>query len=606
MPATYQTARSLLLEGQTDAALEMLDTLSRDGTATPDALALLGNLLLQAGRQAEAIPVLEQVFVARPDMTNALADLGQSLADIGRNEEALEVLREVVRRVPGHSCSRRLGDLLARKGIYLIDANETRAGVSLLEEAMSVIGLVPDVAAMLALGHHRLGNHLAALPLLEEALRHWPDHPACLVNMASTLDALNRHEEAEACCRRVLDHVSPDLAAAWCNLGVALRGQGRLKEAEQIMRHAHDLDPAQIPTLANLGSFASILGRFDESIAWYRQALAQEPGNPVIRFLMACDRLRAGDWEAGWAHYEHRAEHPTNNVTWPLLAGLPRWEGGDPGGLRILLVEEQGYGDRLQFFRYARLLADRGATVGLATLPTLRRLFRQSDPRIILVDPDAPVETGAWDCGVPLMSLPHRFATRVETVPNAPYLSVDTVQAAAWKKRLADLRGLRVGLVWAGDSRPNDPSANGIDRRRSMTLSQFAPLAAIPGVHLISLQKGPPAAQVGDASFPILDWTAELADFADTAALAVNMDLIVSVDTAPIHLAGGLGVPVLMLSRFDNCWRWLHNREDTPWYPTMRIFRQQAWNDWSVPLTRMVEAVTATAEARARVAPGAG
>ncbi|OYQ37187.1 hypothetical protein CHU95_02235 [Niveispirillum lacus] len=600
MLPTLQTARSLLMDGQDEAALDMLESLARSGAATPDALFLLGAQLRQAGRTAEAIPFLEQVFRERPDMTNSLAELGYCLAEVGRKEEALEVLREVVRRVPGHSCSQRLGQLLAGKGIYLVDKGDDLQGVPLLQEAMAALGPSPDLAAALAMGRHRLGDNHGALSLLQDALSLWPDHPACLVNLSSVLDSLSRHVEAEAACRRVLDHLVPDLPQAHCNLGAALRGQGRLEEAEAAFRRAHELDPTLVPVLANLGTVMSSLGRLEDSAVWYRKAIDLAPDDMVLTFLIACDRLKAGDWAEGWARYELRNRHPANKVNWTLSKDLPRWEGGDPAGLRILLEEEQGYGDRLQFFRFARLLADRGATVGIATLPGLHRLFRQSDPRILLVDRDTAPSAADWDFGMPLMSLPHRFGTRVDTVPGAPYLTAEPGQAAAWAERLAGLTGLRVGLVWAGDSRPHDPSANGIDRRRSMSLAQFAPLAAIPGVHLISLQKGEPAAQVADAPFPLLDWTGELDDFADTAALAVNLDMVVSVDTAPAHLAAALGVPVLLLSRFDGCWRWLHGRDDTPWYPTMRLFRQQSWGDWSAPLAGVTAAVAAAADAKSR------
>ncbi len=212
----------------------------------------------------------------------------------------------------------------------------------------------------------------------------------------------------------------------------------------------------------------------------------------------------------------------------------------------------------------------------------------------------------AFDLHCPLMSLPLAFGTRVETIPSGvPYLHADAQKIAQWRTRIeqeiapqdvkdpSQRRMLKVGLAWAGGARPDEPGANRIDRRRSMHLSQFATLAAVHDVTFVSLQKGPPAAQtkMPPKGMTLLDWTNELHDFADTAALMEALDLVISVDTAVAHLTGALGKPVWLLNRFDTCWRWMLEREDSPWYPTMRIFRQPEAGDWDSVIARVAEAL---------------
>jgi hypothetical protein len=205
-------------------------------------------------------------------------------------------------------------------------------------------------------------------------------------------------------------------------------------------------------------------------------------------------------------------------------------------------------------------------------------------------------ELPAHDFAVPLMHLPWAFGTTVSDVPAAvPYLAADAAAVARWRARLADLPkaagGRSVGLVWAGGRRAADPLSVRIDRRRSMPLAALAPLGGVAGVSLVSLQKGPPGRDAVPAGMVLHDWTGELEDFADTAALIAALDLVISVDTSVVHLAGALGRPVWLLDRYDCCWRWLRERADSPWYPTLRRFRQAAPGDWAGVVARVVEAL---------------
>ena len=255
------------------------------------------------------------------------------------------------------------------------------------------------------------------------------------------------------------------------------------------------------------------------------------------------------------------------------------------------MLSEQGFGDLLQFCRYVPWLAERANVVLRVEWPLVRLLSGLDGARHVVATGEPLPPFDAW---IPMLSLPLAFRTEVETIPwDGPYLRADPRQSATWRARLAAFPGRKIGVVWAGASRPGHPRANAVDRRRSIALERFAPLASLPDLCLVSLGKGntatPPAGMV------LHDWTAELDDFADTAALIEALDLVISVDTSVVHLAGALGKPVWVLNRYDQCWRWLRDRSDSPWYPTARLFRQHTPGDWSGVIADVVEALRAPA-----------
>jgi hypothetical protein len=248
-------------------------------------------------------------------------------------------------------------------------------------------------------------------------------------------------------------------------------------------------------------------------------------------------------------------------------------------GRRVLLFAEQGFGDTLQFLRYVPMVQAIAAEVVVEVQPALTRLAATLPGAPMVVGQGDPVP--AHDVAVPLLHLPWAFGTTPDTIPGGvPYLAADPAAVARWRARLGGLPGLKVGLAWAGDPRPQDRAAHRVDRRRSMTLAALAPLGEVPGVSFMSLQMGAAAAQARPEGMVLHDWTGELHDFADTAGLMQALDLVITVDTACVHLAGALGRPVWMMNRFDSCWRWLRERADSPWYPTLRIFRQVAPGEW--------------------------
>jgi hypothetical protein len=326
-----------------------------------------------------------------------------------------------------------------------------------------------------------------------------------------------------------------------------------------------------------LGTALQSLGRPVAAMASYRRALALEPNYAGAQMNMATCQLLMGDLKAGFAGFRARWAVPDSPIRMPELP-RPLWEGESLEGRSILVHCEQGLGDSLHFIRYAPLLATQAARVRVLAPPALARLLGRI-PGIEIVT--APPDSASYDYHCPLLCLPRLLGTELATIPaTIPYLAAEPDAVEAWSRRLGP--GRRIGLVWAGAPRHADRAAFAVDRRRSLTLAALAPLGGLPETRFISLQKGPPAAQAKEppAALDLFDPTDELHDFADTAALIANLDLVISVDTSVAHLVGALGRPVWLLSRFDGCWRWLLDRADSPWYPTMRLFRQPAPGDW--------------------------
>ena len=343
---------------------------------------------------------------------------------------------------------------------------------------------------------------------------------------------------------------------------------------------------------ANLGMMLKIEGRFDEALDVYAQALARSPDDTQIRVNRAVTLLHAGRFAEAWQDKAWVLAPPGQHALPRHTMLPPMSELADLTSRTVLVVQEEGLGDTLQFMRYLPLLAARGARVAVAVPPELTRLMRTVSgvadvPDV--PDGDEPVPRHDFHCS--FNGLPRAFETTLETIPrDVPYLAADPTLSGDWAQRLPATGALRVGLVWAGQARPWLPGFAGLDSRRSTCLDTLAPLAAVPGVQFVSLQKGTAAREV--PPFELIDVMAEVRDFADTAAIVANLDLVVSVDTSVVHLAGAIGKPVFLLDRYDNCWRWLSGREDSPWYPTLRIFRQQRNGEWGPAIDRVAFALS--------------
>ena len=383
------------------------------------------------------------------------------------------------------------------------------------------------------------------------------------------------------------------------NEGIALYRQDRFDEALVLYERALALQPNFPALLNSKGFLLQDLGRMDEALACFARAVELAPEFAMARLNLGMAQLKLGDWQNGWDNYEARwtgsAEAGNGSLSRPL-SPLPQWNGEpDTQGKRLLVITEQGFGDTFQFARYLPLAAQRFAKVGfVCSAPTLRLLEWAYGDSIVTFTrmPSDEESWAAWDLHCPLMSLPRAFATRPDSIPcDLPTLKVPEKALAHWRERLdlAAPGSLRVGIAWAGRK------AHQYDARRSLRFSQLLALLADERFTWVSLQKWAPEDERPQIPPHVdwLDWTDELSDFADTAALIANLDLVISIDSAMVHLAGALNRPVWMLNRFDAEWRWFHRRNDSPWYPELRIFSQGAFGDWHGVLGAVQQALSA-------------
>lgn len=496
-------------------------------------------------------------------------------------------------------------ELLAA-AMRLLSAGAWHEAESAARAAMADHPTDPHAALLVGLAVAAMGENARAAPILTLAAALAPsaDHP-CL-DLARLRPPLPRSlvtRQFRACLR--LTPVDDRLRLAFADF---LLDTGQAAEAEQVLTDASDsaacqhlrglvraeqsrfpaaitgferavtLNPDAAASWSNLGMVLKVEGHFDAAITAHDRAVALEPGNPRFRVNRSVALLKAGHWERAWRDYDARLELPGAPAIDParLMPSLRPDDG--LVGLTILALHEDGFGDTLQFLRYLPLLAERGARVVACVPPALARLMRRVPGVAGVVTDSRHLPVHDFVC--PMFSLPRVFATTVRTIPPVPVLVTDEALERRWAGRLPT-GGMRVGLAWAGQARPSLPGFGTLDRRRSAGLAAFTPLFEVAGVAFVSLQAGPAARQVRPPGCSFVDPMPDVADFADTAAIIAGLDVVVSVDTSVVHLAGLVGKPVFLLDRYDGCWRWLSGRRDSPWYPALTLFRQEQPGDWS-------------------------
>ena len=474
----------------------------------------------QAAKHAEAEALYWTVLDVEPDHPRALYLFGLLLLDIARNHEAVTTLEMAAASRPGHAST--LTNLVRA---LLADGRPAEA----LAVASSCAIQSAEIAFLRGTALNALGQPDAAAELLEQAVALDPANAAAFLNLGNACADLDRLEEAEAHCRRAIG-LAPRLAEAHASLGFVLTSCGRL----------------------------------DEAIAACEAAIALRPDFTQSHWNQAVAALLAGNFELGFRKYEWRKRHDRFRRDFIDLPG-PQWGGSDPAGLTVLVHAEQGLGDTIQFARYLPLIVAREGHPVLACEKTLIPLLTCM-PGVAIVPKNAPLPH--YDCWIDQMSLPRIFGTRLDTIPSAGgYLQVDPTRVARWHGALPP--GLRVGIAWAGNP------AHSNDRRRSLADGDLAGILAIPGIDFVNLQVGRRAAES-----PLQDLSPFLSDFAETAALIAAVDLVLTVDTAVAHVAGAIGKPAWLMLPHAPDWRWLLSRNDTPWYASLRLFRQPAVGDW--------------------------
>ena len=551
----------------------------------------LGNALVGAGKADEARAAFEQTLRLRPNYPEAHNNLAAALRLQARWAEAEAEYREALRLKPDYV------DAHNNLGVALQGAGRMEEAEASYREALRLWPDYPEAHTNLGSLLNQMGRLDEAEAQHREALRLRPNYVDARNNLGTVMSARRNYAEAEACFREAI-RLKPDYAEGHNNLGTALAEQGKLDEAEACYRAALRLKPEYAEACANLAASLHFQGKLREALACFDDVLQRHPDHADMHLGRAIAMLQMGDWDRGWKEYEWRWR---TEAFGGIRHTQPQWNGSPLQGKTILLHAEQGMGDTLLFVRYARMVKERGGSVILTCTKALMRLLAGCagiDQWVAAGEEPPP-----FDLHAPLLSLPGIFGTTSENAPaNVPYLFADASLVEQWRRELApELPRFKVGITWQGN-----PRFKG-DRLRSMPLARFAPLARVNGVRLISLQKGFGSEQVRGADFPVVDLGNRLDEaagaFMDTAAVMKNLDLVITSDTATAHLAGALGVPVWLALASAPHWVWMLGRDDTPWYPTMRLFRQRAWGDWEEVFERMAGELSKLAALPRRCGP---
>lgn len=463
-------------------------------------------------------------------------------------------------------------DALVARGLALHKTGKVGAAAACYREALHSNPTHPEGLRLLGVALAQMGRFAQAVPILRATACVRPDDPATLSNLAAALWETRAVAAALGPARQAV-RLAPGFADARQNLGAILHDLGRLEVAQRHLAATLALQPDHLGALISLGAVLRDLGAVDLACRMLRRAVALAPRHGEAHWTLATTLLVSGRLREGWAEFEWRWQRP--GLT-PRRFRQPRWTGGPLAGKTVLLHAEQGRGDSIQFVRYAPLLRERGARVLVQVQAELTRLFRTlAGVEAVLANAD-PLPP--FDLQVPLMSLPGVFGTGLDTIPaTVPYLHADPAAVSTWQDRLASLPRPRIGLVWAGTPTHRN------DHNRSIAVESLRPLLAAVSAGWVSLQMGPRRADLRRLApaDTVLDLAPHLTDFAETAAALTTLDLVITVDTAVAHLAGALDRPAWVLLPFAPDWRWLRDRPDTPWYPSLRLFRQTAPGDWA-------------------------
>jgi tetratricopeptide (TPR) repeat protein len=576
LPAFHSTLGDILTaQGRgRDAVLCYGEAVRLDAAFVP-AWVNLGNLLQAEGKLEDACIAYARALESDPDSTEALNNLGNSLRALGRGEEAAQCYHEAFRRHPERPeapVNLAAASLRARR----FDEAETWA-----RRALELRPGLTEALSNLSVALLEQERYAEAESPARQAVAQAPEAAHLHSNLASVLLHQKRWEEAEQECRRALE-LRPGHPEATNNLGVILQSTERLEEAgaqfEKLLTH----EPQNADAWTNLGAVRAAQARHGSALFCLEKALRLDPGHAKAHFCHALELLARGQLEEGFEEYEWRWK-----VSRPAHRPQARaWDGSRLDGRTVLLFAEQGLGDTIQFARYIPLVAERVGHVVVECQPSAVPIVRSIAGVADVVTP------GATDCSevaaaAPLLSLPRIFKTALSSVPGqGPYVSFDRNGADRMETALGPRCGLRVGLAWAGNPE------NGGDRGRSVTLETLAPLANMPGVEWISLHVGERARQEVQAAGGWLRAVLmENGGLMELAALMSRLDLVITVDTMAAHLAGALSRPVWTLLCAAADWRWLRTGESTPWYPSMRLFRQARPGDWGFVVDSVREAL---------------
>ena len=570
--------------GRPDTATQLLGAAIGIEGPKPHLCRNLGIILERQDKQEAAVACYRQAVLGEPNSADLWARMAELLSGLGRFGEAAQAWGRAIETTPTPVESQLSWRLDWAKTLAL--SGDRTAACSQLER---ILRIEPDhVAARFDLGVvlMQLDRAQEAVTAFAAVVTAEPTHAQAHNNLGVLCHALSEHDQALVHYERCLS-LEPTYVEARYNFGTLLQERGEFEAATFEFQTVLASQPGHAAAWTNLGNCLLGCGETSAALSCYNRTLALEPSETAAAWNAGIAHLTAGRFEEGWAGYERRFDVPgsTPRRDYPM----PLWRGEPLEGKRILVYAEQGLGDTLQFCRYLPLLADRGAEVYFDCACSLAALLGslRTNP-ILLIEPGG--ETHAADFYVPLLSLPAIFGTNLDSIPaERSYLRASPETRSGWRRRLAPLgRKLRVGFVSQGNPRYKN------DRNRSIPAELFEPLSQVPGVALINLQFGRPV----PASLNALDLSSEIGDFANTAGLVEEMDLVISVDTSMAHLAGAVGKETWVLLSQAADWRWMRDRDDSPWYPDVRLFRQAESHDW----TSVLQAVAGALRARVELA----
>jgi Tfp pilus assembly protein PilF len=489
-----------------------------------------------------------------------------------------------------------LRDPLARAGACL-QAGDWQGAVQASRQVLLANPWAAEAWFIRGVANQLLGKIEESIDQYRHAISLAPHNAEAWNNLGVSLMKLRRHAEAEPYLREAIQ-IDPGYAQAHNNLGNVLQARGEHEQALACYHEALRIKPGYFEVYDHIGLALHARGRLADAVDAYSQAIRLSPSYGPAHMNRALAWLQMGEFERGWAEYEWRfrcPEHPVPEYT------QPAWNGAPLAGRTILLWTEQGLGDNLQFIRYAPIIERSGARVLVSSPASLCKILATSPGVAEVICHGSPLPEFDWHA--PLMSLPRILRTTSKAIPaEVPYLSADPSLVERWRSKLAGEDGFRIGIAWQGN--PDHKK----DRHRSFPLLKFEPLARVPGTRLFSLQQGHGMEQLAAAADHLVlrDLGPELQDFEDTAAVIRNLDLIVAPDTSLAHLAGALGTPVWVALPFAPDWRWFLDRDDTPWYPTMRLYRQRRWGDWDDVIERITSDLQRWLERRGNEAGSSG
>ncbi len=536
----------------------------------PALLHSLGVVVHQMGKHDAAVELITKAIAANRQIPQFHNTIGLVFETLGKFEEAIASYQQAVSLKPDYAeAYHNMAIALQSQGRYA-DA---------VEKCMQALLLRPDYAKAyntIAFSLEKQNCYADAIENYRQAVRYKPDFVEAYNHLGVLLNDQGRSAEAIDNYRRALEFDS-DYVELYSNLGIALKEQEQFTEAIANFEHALRLEPEFAEAYYNLANSLRDQGRCEEAIDNYRQAIRLKPDYAQAHWNMSLALLLKGDFIEGWKEYRWRRNAELKIVTDYHRSGKPRWDGSSFIGKRLFVHYEQGLGDNIQFVRYLPMVKARGGMVIFETLKPLIGLFKDFPCIDELMEYcHGKCSSVQFDVYTSLLDLPNIFGTTLETIPSeVPYIHTNPAKAEYWQNKLAG-PDFKVGIVWAGSPE------HGNDRYRSCSLECFAPLSKIDGVRLYGLQKGRAATQMHqlDGTMAVTDISEQFEDFTDTASAIENLDLIISVDTSVLHLAGAMGKPAWALLPYAPEWRWMLNREDSPWYPTMRLFRQNEWGRW--------------------------